>query len=106
IAATVRSAALLAIGGFLALTLLPGGDTADPSAQGCGPGNDTPCRRHDVAAARAESRSPAEIRALIASCAACHDHLQNADRADRRQSVFDPHGRQLLAMTFVTFGLL
>jgi cytochrome c553 len=106
IAVIVRSAALVAFGGFLALTLLPGGNSGDRPAERRTPGGDSACRRHDVAAGRAPSQSPAEIRALIASCAACHDNFQKTDRADRRRNAIDPRGDRLLAMAIWDIALL
>jgi len=49
---------------------------------------------------------PAEIRALIASCAACHNNFQKADRADRRRNAIDPRGDRLLAMAIWDIALL
>lgn len=104
IAVIVRSAALVAIGGFLALTLYPGGNSGDRPTEWPASERNSPCRRHEVAAGRAQS--PTEIRALIASCAACHDNFQKADRADRRRNLIDPRGDRMAAIAFLDIALL
>jgi cytochrome c553 len=106
ISTAVRSAALVAIGGFLALTVLSGGNPGDRSTERRAGDSGLRCRRHDLAADRAESRSPAEIRSLIATCAACHDSPQKEDHADRRRNVIEPRQHRLCAMALINFGLL
>jgi hypothetical protein len=70
----LRCAALIAVGVFSALALLP--SERKPPTEPVG-GN---CCRQEAAAARNAERSPAEVRSLVVACAACHVTGRNAEQ--------------------------
>lgn len=77
----LRCATALGIGGLLALALIPPARPLEPSRDAEG------CRRQE--AARDSARSAAQLRELIASCAACHRSDRAAPTPDRRTGAFD-----------------
>jgi hypothetical protein len=94
----LRSAALVAIGGFLALALSPADRRGNHAAGRPLPDQPLVCRRHEIAEPRSVARPRAEVLLLVASCAACHEGLQATDGDDRRQGAVDRRPEQFAAL--------
>jgi hypothetical protein len=100
IGGALRCAALIVLGGFLALAFVPGARVGVPRS------DDGPCRRHEAAAARIAARPAVEIQALVASCAACHVEDRQFPSRDQRNGSFHRVRPWLVADSGWEFALL